>query len=312
MVTPMYCEHGGEIVETGEIYFWHQPADPSNFVNGVRRLQYTCHSSEWIVSHKHTVLPTDTVVLRQYASGSWAAQRGNCLYDVVVEDEPGCLKNHPAVTLPLTADGEVVPIIVPRGEGENLGVGSVDKWGNADQMANDAAEYLRAYAELAFGSGIYETGAVGRPAEVIESLPRLRLLYAAAELVFKAFILREGDIELSDYGHVLTNRDNPSKEIYGYIPEHCRKEVEKRFDSYGYPPSVRDILDHYGSVYTSSVYRSESGLLIADPRRNTEARDRRKRDLSEPGANISVAVYLPRPVYLPLIVQVALDVYQNK
>ena len=157
---------------------------------------YEVRSTVWIA-------PTDASPVRaRQIGGTEAVPRRGTLSRF---DRSGVSMDYPGVA----RDGE--DILFPAHEGA-LGAGRViDRYGDPDQMAEFAAEYLKRSGAIMPEGGL--------PRRVSEMMPALHLLINAAELALKADLVRA---EKDSGGHVLTT-------LYGRLDGAHRDEVERRF-----------------------------------------------------------------------------------
>ena len=193
--------------------------------------------------------------------------------------------NYPAVSAP---GGNV---LFPAQEGRLSGGHAIGQYGNPDLMAEFSVEYLKQYWV------IVPTGRL--PNSMVEMMPALHLLTNAAELAFKADLIRSGR---ASGGHIL-------RKLYGDLENEHRDEVQRRFaaaapnislNALGAEcPAVESVLSVYdetfggSSVYQDTRYFAEPTTML--------------RSASLKGGNLVKDT--PYPIFLPVVVQTMLDVY---
>lgn len=229
------------------------------------------------------IAPTDASPVRaRPVGGTQAVARRGMLMRF---DGSGVSMDYPGVA----RDGE--DTLFPAHEGA-LGAGrAIDRYGDPDQMAEFAAEYLKRSGAIMPEGGL--------PRRVSEMMPALHLLINAAELALKADLVRS---EKDSGGHVLTT-------LYGRLDGAHRDEVERRFASagpnadlvaLGHPPvAVDSVLQVYGTgfgwspAYVETRYYAEPTTKI--------------REASARGGNLVKRT--PYPIFLPHAVAAMLESY---
>ena len=192
--------------------------------------------------------------------------------------------NYPAVSAP---GGNV---LFPAQEGRLSGGHAIGQYGDPDLMAELSAEYLKQYW------AIVPKGRL--PKSMVEMMPALNLLTNAAELAFKADLIRSGR---ASEGHVL-------RKLFGEVEDEHRDEVRRRFADAApnipldvlaaERPAVESVLSVYDESFGSSVYKDTR--YFAEPTTML-------RSASLKGGNLVKDT--PYPIFLPVVVQTMLDVY---
>ena len=160
-------------------------------------------------------------------------------------------------------------------------------------MAEFAAEYLKQYWVIVPKDRL--------PRTLTEMTPALNLLVNAAELAFKADLIRSGK---DSGGHKLTM-------LYGRLDSAHKKELEERFADAEQNldlralgcegPTVESVLSVYGESFgESSVYQDTR--YFAEP-------TTRLRSETHKGGNLVKTI--PYPIFLPVVVQTMLNVYAH-
>ena len=225
------------------------------------------------------VAPTETPLKGQLA----AEPRNGHVWGIM--GRAAMAMNYPAVSAP---GGDV---LFPVHEGRLSGAHTIGQYGDPDLMAEFSAEYLKQYR------AIVPKGRL--PKSMVEMMPALHLLVNAAELAFKADLIRSSR---PSGGHVLRN-------LYCKLEDEHRDEVERRFadaaanaplNALGAKrPSVESVLHVYGqsfggsSAYQDTRYFAEPTTML--------------RSASLKGGNLVKDT--PYPIFLPVVVQTMLDVY---
>ena len=193
--------------------------------------------------------------------------------------------NYPAIS---AAGGNV---LFPAHEGRLSGAHAIGQYGDPDLMAEFSAEYLKQYW------AIVPKGRL--PKSMVEMMPALHLLTNAAELAFKADLIRSGR---ASEGHDL-------RKLYGRLEDEHRDQVRRHFadaapniplNTLGAErPSLESVLSVYDESFGgSSVYQDTR--YFAEP-------TTKLRSTSLKGANLVKDT--PYPIFLPVVVQTMLDVY---
>ena len=187
-------------------------------------------------------------------------------------------------------------LLIPTLEGNIQDGTSVDRYGKPDLMIEFAEEYLKHYFS------VLPRGRL--PNALKEVMPALLLLFTAAELAIKAYLIRSGR-------QIQTNHS--LKEPYEKLdPEH-RKEIERRFaESNGNtkllalgvsPPKVVDILSVYSNTYGGTSNIHMDARYYAEPTTMFRPKD------SLHGATL-LKSGTPYPIFLPDVVGALIDAYQ--
>ena len=184
-------------------------------------------------------------------------------------------------------------VLFPAHEGRLSAGHAIDRYGDPDLMAEFAAEYLKQYWVIVPKGRLPQT--------VSEMMPALNLLVNAAELAMKADLIRSG----KDSGR----HELPS--LYRRLDCKHREEIERRFaeaplnaDLFALgceSPTVQSVLDVYehgfgwNPVYLDTRY-------FAEPTTKVKSEDAK-------GGNLIKTV--PYPIFLPVLVQIIVDVYSH-
>lgn len=182
-------------------------------------------------------------------------------------------------------------VLFPIHEGRLSGGDCIDRHGDPDLMAKFSVEYLKQYRIIVPKGRL--------PRTMVEMMPALHLLVNAAELALKADLIRSGK---PAGGHVL-------RTLYGQLEDKHRQEIERRFavaarsvalKALGVDgPTVEGVLSVYGggvngsSVYMETRYFAEPTTML------------KRRSLMGESV-LKGALY---PIFLPVIVQTMIDVY---
>ena len=178
-------------------------------------------------------------------------------------------------------------VLWPTGEGRVQAAKSIDRYGDADLMAEFAREYLKQHWVLLRRGRL--------PHTLVEVMPPLLLLVTAAELGLKAFRLRSEGEQVE--GHDLV-------ELYDGLDVRHQTAVESRFGrcemvaglaSIGVgPPQVRELLGGYSDVYEEARYFAEPTTRLRGGLR---------------GANmIKAPAY---PIFMPYLVEAIVECYPS-
>ena len=185
-------------------------------------------------------------------------------------------------------------VLFPTSEG-NLQDGTViDQYGNPDLMLEFAEQYFELHR------AIFPTKRL--PSSLTELMPALHLLVIAAELVLKAYLIRDGN---DKFGHSLQQlyKDlNPAQRNRIKL-RYAESDSIKNLTTLGIEgPAVETVLGAY-----DHTYGGESKVYV-DSRYYAEPTTRFKPLSSLHGANL-VKSHNPYPIFLPEVVRAFIDTY---